>query len=75
MNEHLLGGLAMGVLACVLGVGMGVAAAQRRHRRGDVRAATYNAMGGPVYTVFQFGCATLAVIAGILILFWAFVGR
>jgi hypothetical protein len=31
-------------------------------------------MGGPVYTAAQSGCATVAIIGGLIILVWAFVG-
>ncbi|MFZ0214413.1 MAG: hypothetical protein WAM30_00555 [Candidatus Dormiibacterota bacterium] len=71
---HLLAGLVMGLLAIVLGIGLWIAAIQRRRHR-DRSAATYRGMGGPVYTVAQSGCATTAIVAGLIILVWAFLGR
>jgi len=72
-QSHLLGGLAMGLLAVLLGVGLWFAAISRRRNRSHA-SATYYGMGGPFYTVAQSGCATVAIIAGVIILVWAFVG-
>lgn len=72
-SGHLLAGLAMGLLAIILGIGLWLAAIQRRRNRRHA-AETYYGMGGPVYTAAQSGCATVAIIAGVIILVWAFVG-
>jgi hypothetical protein len=73
-NGHLFAGLVMGLLAILLGIGLWVAAIQRRRHR-DRAEATYRGMGGPMYTVAQSGCATTAILAGLIILVWAFLGR
>ncbi|MGH7910181.1 MAG: hypothetical protein ACREQM_22435 [Candidatus Dormibacteraceae bacterium] len=70
---HLFAGLVMGLLAIVLGIGLWFAAINRRRHRNE-SSATYYGMGGPVYTVAQSGCATVAIIAGLIIVVWAFVG-
>lgn len=70
---HLLAGLVMGLLAILLGVGLWLAAIGRRRNRRHA-AATYYGMGGPFYTAAQSGCATVAIVAGVIILVWAFVG-
>lgn len=72
-SGHLLAGLAMGILAIVLGAGLWYAAIQRRRNRSHA-SATYYGMGGPFYTAAQSGCATVAIVAGVIILVWAFVG-
>jgi hypothetical protein len=70
---HLLAGLVMGISAIILGAGLWYVAINRRRHR-DRAAATYYGMGGPVYTAAQSGCATVAIIGGLIILVWAFVG-
>jgi len=72
-NGHLLAGLSMGILAIILGIGLWLAAINRRRHRTHA-AETYYGMGGPFYTAAQSGCATVAIIAGLIILIWAFVG-
>lgn len=72
-SGHLLAGLGMGVLAIILGIGLWVTAISRRRNRNHA-AATYYGMGGAFYTAAQSGCATVAIIAGLIILVWAFVG-
>lgn len=70
---HLFAGLGMGIVAILFGVGLWFAAISRRRNRRHA-SATYYAMGGPVYTAAQSGCATVAIIAGVILLVWAFVG-
>ncbi len=72
-SGHLLAGLAMGILAIILGIGLWFAAINRRRHRSHA-SATYYGMGGPFYTAAQSGCATVAILAGVIILVWAFVG-
>ncbi len=63
----------MGGLAIIVGIGLWIAAINRRRHRNE-SSATYYGMGGPVYTAAQSGCATVAIVAGVFILIWAFVG-
>jgi len=63
VDRHLLGGLAMGFLAILAGAGL-LAGALRRRGRGVEGGATYAAAGGPLYTVFQIGCAGLLILGG-----------
>ena len=65
VSSH-LGGLVMGMVAVVLGAGLVVGAIRRRQMR-HANAPTYAAMGGVVYTIFQFGCAGLLILVGLLI--------
>jgi len=67
MDKHLLGGLALGGLALVLGITLVAGALRRRANRADMEA-TYAAAGGPLYTIFQLGCAGLMILAGLAIL-------
>jgi hypothetical protein len=67
MTRHLLGGLGLGGLAVVIGVAW-VFGALRRVRDRAETAPTYRATGGPIYTVFQLGCAGLLILGGVGIL-------
>ncbi len=67
MDRHLLGGLALGGLALLMGITLVAGALRRRASRGEMEA-TYSAAGGPLYTVFQLGCAGLMILAGLTIL-------
>lgn len=67
MDRHLLGGLMMGGLALLVGAAW-IVGAIRRVRERALSGPTYEATGGPVYAVFQIGCAGLLIIAGIVIL-------
>lgn len=67
MSLHLLGGMAMGGLAVLVGVAW-VLGALRRRRERAVTAPTYAATGGVVYTLFQLGCAGLLIVGGLAIL-------
>jgi hypothetical protein len=64
MSGEAIGGIAMGLFACVLGVGGIVAAVLRRRRRAEI-ASTYGATGGIVYTIVQAGCSSLLLLGGI----------
>jgi len=67
MDKHLLGGLALGGLALVLGITLVAGPLRRRASRADMEA-TYAAAGGPLYTIFQLGCAGLMIVFGLAIL-------
>lgn len=67
MDTQTLGGIVMSCLALLLAVGLITGAIQRRRRR-EQNAPTYQAIGGPLYTTFQFGCAGLAIAAAVFIL-------
>ena len=73
MSAHLLGGLALGGLAILIGIGWIIGALQRRRDRAET-APTYAATGGIVYTVFQLGCAGLLIVGGLAILALMLVG-
>lgn len=67
LDKHLLGGIAMGGMALLLGLTLVAGALRRRAGRAEIEA-TYAAAGGPLYTVFQLGCAGLLILAGLSIL-------
>jgi hypothetical protein len=64
MSGEAVGGVAMGLFACVLGVGGIVAAVLRRQRRAEI-ASTYGATGGIFYTIVQAGCSSVLLLGGI----------
>jgi hypothetical protein len=64
MSGEQAGGLALGLFACLLGVGGIVAAIRRRNRRAEI-AATYGSTGGVVYTIVQAGCSGLLLLGGL----------
>lgn len=74
MSGEQLGGIGLGLLACVVGVGGIVAALRRRSRRADI-AATYGSTGGIAYTVAQAGCSALMILGGIALVAIALVIR
>jgi hypothetical protein len=59
-----LGGVGLGLFACVLGAGGVVAAIRTRQRRAEI-ATTYGSTGGIVYTIFQAGCSTVLLLGGV----------
>ncbi len=64
MNGELIGGVAMGLFACVIGAGGILAALLRRRRRAEI-ANTYGSTGGIVYTIVQAGCSGVLLLGGI----------
>ncbi len=64
MSGELVGGIAMGLFACAIGVGGIVAAVLRRRRRAEI-ASTYGSTGGIVYTIIQAGCSGVLLLGGI----------
>ncbi len=64
MSGAQLGGLGLGLFACLLGVG-GVFAAIRRYRRRSEIASTFGQTGGVAYTVIQMGCSGILFVGGL----------
>jgi hypothetical protein len=64
MTGEQAAGLAMGLFACLIGVGGIVAAIRRRGRRAEI-AATYGSTGGIAYTIVQAGCSGLLLAGGL----------
>lgn len=73
MSTHILGGLALGIVAIVLGAGWigGAISHQRRHAE---YANTYAQTGGPFYAVAQIGCAAIVILAGLGLIAVALLG-
>lgn len=67
MTGELIGGVALGLFACLLGIGGIVGALRRRSRRAEI-AATYGETGGVAYTIIQSGCSGLLVLGGIVMI-------
>ncbi len=67
MSTHFIGGLAMALLALLVGVAWVVGAVRRRQDRAQT-APTYDAAGGVIYTAFQIGCAGVLILGGLAIL-------
>jgi hypothetical protein len=67
MGGHSIPGLVMGLVALALGLGL-IASVWRRRGRNPQNAPTYAAAGGPLYAFFQLGCASLLILAGLLLL-------
>ena len=64
MSGEQAAGLALGLFACVIGVGGIVAAVIRRRRRAEI-APTYGLTGGIAYTIVQAGCSGALLLGGI----------
>ena len=64
MGGEQLGGIGLGLFACILGVG-GIVGAIRRYRRRAEIASTYGQTGGIASTVVQSGCSGLLLLGGI----------
>ena len=58
------GGIALGLLAVLIGLAGIAAAIRTRGRRAEI-APTYGASGGIVYTIVQAGCSGVLVLGGI----------
>ena len=67
MSGEQLGGLGLGLFACLLGVG-GVFGAIRRYRRRAEIASTFGQTGGVAYTAVQSGCSGLLFVGGVLLI-------
>lgn len=66
MRTQLLGA-SVGGLAILVGLGW-IFGAIRRQRLHSGHQATYTAMGGPIYAVFQLGCSGMLVLGGVLVI-------
>ena len=64
MELRLVGPLAVGALAVVLGSVWLLGAVLTRRRRAAF-ASTYASSGGILYTVFQVGCAAALILVGL----------
>lgn len=67
MSGEQLGGIGLGLFACLLGVG-GVVGAIRRYRRRAEIASTFGQTGGVAYTAMQSGCSGLLFLGGVLLI-------
>ncbi len=74
MGGDQIGGIGIGLLACLLGAG-GIFVAVRRYRRRAEIATTFGQTGGVAYTVVQSGCSGLLILGGIVIIVAALVLR
>jgi len=74
MNGQVAVGVALGLLAALLGAG-GIAAAVRTRRRRSEIATTYGHTGGMVYTVVQAGCSGVLMLGGLALVVLALLAR
>jgi hypothetical protein len=74
VNLRLVGPLAVGALAVVLG-GLWMGGALLTRRRRGAFASTYASSGGIIYTVFQVGCAAALILIGLGIVVVILVSR
>ena len=63
MAGQTVGGLALGILAALIGAG-GIAAALRTRRRREGNPEAYASAGGILYTAAQMGCSGLLLLGG-----------
>jgi hypothetical protein len=66
VDAKILLGLLLGLVAIGVGVLTLVTAVLTRRRKADI-AETYATTGGVVYTVVQFGCAGVLILAGLAV--------
>ncbi len=64
MGGAQLGGIGMGVVACLLGIA-GIVGAVRRYRGRAAIASTFGQTGGIAYTAVQAGCSGLLILGGL----------
>lgn len=67
MDQRILFGVLIGLVAVAAGVVALVSAILTRRRRAEI-ADTYATTGGVAYSVVQFGCAGLLMLAGLLVI-------
>lgn len=67
MDNRVLIGLLLGVIAVAAGIVAIVSAVLTRRRRAEI-ADTYASTGGVVYSAVQFGCAGMLLLAGLLLI-------
>lgn len=64
MSQHAVGGLAVGVMALLVAIGIVVQAISTRRRRVEI-GETYTRSGGIAYTAIQLGCAGVLGLFGL----------
>ena len=64
MGGAQLGGIGLGLFACLLGIG-GIVGAVRRYRRREAIASTFGQTGGIAYTAVQAGCSGVLILGGL----------
>ncbi len=67
MDKRILIGVLLGVIATGAGVVALISAVLTRRRRGEI-AETYASTGGVAYSVVQFGCAGMLILAGLILI-------
>ena len=72
MGGAQLGGIGLGLFACLLGIG-GIVGAVRRYRSREAIASTFGQTGGIAYTVAQAGCSGVLILGGLAIVALALV--
>lgn len=68
VSSTALAGAVMGFLAIFLGIGLVFGGIRRRQRMREENTPTYQELGGPIYTFFQIGCASLMILVGLILL-------
>ncbi|HVD02504.1 MAG TPA: hypothetical protein VNG93_15385 [Candidatus Dormibacteraeota bacterium] len=66
MDTRILLGVLLGLVAIAVGVFSLVTAILTRRRRSEI-AETYAVTGGIAYSVVQFGCAGIMILAGLAV--------
>jgi hypothetical protein len=69
-----LAGLALGILAALIGAG-GIAAALRSRGRRAANPEAYASAGGIVYTAVQIGCSGLLIVGGLVLVILVLLAR
>jgi hypothetical protein len=67
LDTRILLGVLLGLVAIAVGVFSLVTAILTRRRRAEI-AETYATTGGVAYSVVQFGCAGVLILAGVAVI-------
>ena len=67
MDSRILLGVLLGLVAIGVGVFSLVTAVLTRRRRAEI-ADTYASSGGIAYSILQFGCAGMLMLAGLVLI-------
>jgi len=67
MDTRILLGVLLGLVAVAVGVFSLITAILTRRRRAEI-AETYATTGGVAYSVVQFGCAGVLILAGLAVM-------